>query len=109
MTEQRRAWQEQAIRALDLCNLESDDGDNGHDLATAEAVDTVATAYVELKAALLREGTFGSLSMAEMERQLRIISMARRLVTQADKARRHTEALKDQIRGLRKTLEEEHA
>ncbi|WP_018175463.1 Na/Pi cotransporter family protein [Thioalkalivibrio sp. ALJ9] len=109
VTEQRRAWQEQAIRALDLCNLEADDGDNGHELAAAEAVDTVESAYAELKAALLREGTFGSLSMAEMERQLRIISMARRLVTQAGKARRHTEALKDQIRGLRKTPTEENA
>ncbi|WP_018948838.1 Na/Pi cotransporter family protein [Thioalkalivibrio sp. ALMg11] len=106
INEQRRAWQEQVIRALDLANLESE---NGGGLAAAEAVSTVETAYAELKAALLREGTFGSLSMPEMERQLRIISMARRLVTQADKARRHTEALEDQIQGLRKTLEPETA
>lgn len=106
INEQRRAWQEQVIRALDLANLESE---NGGGLAAAEAVSTVETAYAELKAALLREGTFGSLSMPEMERQLRIISMARRLVTQADKARRHTEALEDQIHGLRKTLEPENA
>ncbi|WP_018141869.1 Na/Pi cotransporter family protein [Thioalkalivibrio sp. ALJ7] len=109
VSEQRRAWQEQAIRALDLCNLESDDGDDGHALAATEAVSTVEAAYAELKAALLREGTFGSLAMSEMERQLRIISTARRLVTQADKARRHTEALESQIRGLRKTLEPENA
>ncbi|WP_373025755.1 Na/Pi cotransporter family protein [Thioalkalivibrio sp.] len=106
VSEQRRAWQEQVIRALDLANLENE---NGGGLAATEAVDTVETAYAELKAALLREGTFGSLSMTEMERQLRIISMARRLVTQADKARRHTEALEDQIQGLRKTLEPENA
>ncbi|WP_019595170.1 Na/Pi cotransporter family protein [Thioalkalivibrio sp. ALM2T] len=105
VSEQRRAWQEQVIRALDLANLESETGGG---LAATEAVSTVETAYAELKAALLREGTFGSLSMTEMERQLRIISMARRLVTQADKARRHTEALEDQIQGLRKTLEPEN-
>lgn len=102
ISEQRRAWQEQVIRALDLANLESD---NGEGLAATEAVSAVEEAYAGLKATLLREGTFGSLSMAEMERQLRIISMARRLVTQADKARRHTEALEHYPQDIHSTTD----
>lgn len=103
ITEQRRNWQQQLIRALDLARLEPD---NQHSEEIARAVAAVEQAYPDLKAALLREGTFGELSMTEMERQLRIISMARRLVTQADKARQHTEALLQRINGTRRLQEE---
>ncbi len=98
ISRQRRGWQEQVIRALDLARLEAD---NGQSDAMGAAVEAVEQAYHELKAALLREGTFGSLSLTEMERQLRIISMARRLVTESDKARRHAESMHERLEGVR--------
>ena len=94
ITEQRRQWQERAIRALDLCRLEPDDPRRDE---AGPAVDKVESKYAQLKQALLREGTSGALPIPDMERQLRIISMARRLVTQADKARRHGDHLYTQV------------
>ncbi|OOG22736.1 Na/Pi-cotransporter II-like protein [Thioalkalivibrio denitrificans] len=91
---QRRQWQELAVRALDLARLEP--GDPQRDDA-AEAVAQVEQEYARLKQALLREGTSGSIPIPEMERQLRIISMARRLVTQSDKARRYEDHLHSQV------------
>ncbi|WP_018233598.1 Na/Pi cotransporter family protein [Thioalkalivibrio thiocyanodenitrificans] len=90
IAEQRRQWQALAIRALDLARLEPDDPRRE---TVAEAVARVESEYARLKQALLREGTSGALPIPEMERQLRIISMARRLVTQADKARHHGDHL----------------
>jgi phosphate:Na+ symporter len=99
IAEQRRQWQELAIRALDLARLEP--GDPLRDSA-AEAVAQVESEYARLKQALLREGTSGAIPIPEMERQLRIISMARRLVAQADKARRYG----DHLAGLAGRTEE---
>lgn len=94
MTELRRQWQNLAVRALDLARLEPDDPQRGD---AAEAVAQVESEYARLKQALLREGTSGNIPIPEMERQLRIISMARRLVTQADKARRYGDHLDSQV------------
>lgn len=104
IAEQRRQWQELAIRALDLARLEP--GDPLRDSA-AEAVTQVESEYARLKQALLREGTSGAVAIPEMERQLRIISMARRLVTQADKARRHGDHLEELIGATAARLKEE--
>ncbi|WP_019570570.1 MULTISPECIES: Na/Pi cotransporter family protein [unclassified Thioalkalivibrio] len=87
MTSQRRAWQARVIRALDCARLEREE--DQPDTTTGnmqDALEEVESAYQELKSALLREGTFGALSLAEMDRQLRIISLARRLASQAAKA-----------------------
>jgi phosphate:Na+ symporter len=104
IAEQRRQWQELAIRALDLARLEP--GDPMRDSA-ADAVALVEAEYARLKQALLREGTSGAIPIPEMERQLRIISMARRLVTQADKARRYGDQLEELIGATAKRLKEE--
>lgn len=97
ITEQRRRWQALAVRTLDLARLEP--GDPQRD-RTADALATVESEYALLKQALLREGTSGSIPIPEMERQLRIISMARRMVTQADKARRYGDHLAQLVEGI---------
>jgi phosphate:Na+ symporter len=94
IAEQRRRWQERAIRVLDLCRLEPGDPQRA---SAAEAVTRAESDYAQLKQALLREGTSGAIPIPEMERQLRIISMARRLVAQADKARRYGDHLYAQV------------
>ena len=94
MTARRRAWQGRVIRALDWARLEADEETAGTPAEeVSRAVEDVEAAYQELKAALLREGTFGALSMAEMDRQLRIISLARRLAGQAARAHERGTAL----------------
>lgn len=97
ITTRRRDWQGRVIRALDRGRLETED--DGDEQEMNLAIEEVEEAYQDLKAALLREGTFGSLSMAEMDRQLRIISLARRMVTQANKARTHLQAVRAHSEG----------
>ncbi|WP_019590148.1 MULTISPECIES: Na/Pi cotransporter family protein [unclassified Thioalkalivibrio] len=88
----RRAWQGRVIHALDRSRVETEDDVGEQEMN--QAMTEVEEAYQDLKAALLREGTFGSLSMAEMDRQLRIISLARRMAGQAAKARAHLQAVR---------------
>lgn len=86
----RHSWQQRVVLLLEL----ADTMGGGFDADAAEALHTeVEGDYHTLKQAILRAGTAGALSVPEMERQLSLISQARRMATQAVKAARHMSSL----------------
>jgi phosphate:Na+ symporter len=84
-------WRQLALRWLDLNHLEPEEDGEIHPLE--DLLNEVLADYQRLKQQLLGAGTRADLSLEAMDRHLTALSLARRVLFQADKARRLTEAL----------------
>jgi phosphate:Na+ symporter len=78
-------WRQTAVRWLDLNRLDPDDDVEEHQLEALQR--EILEDYQRLKKQLLRAGTRGEMSLETMEHHLAVISLARRILFQADKAR----------------------
>jgi phosphate:Na+ symporter len=84
-------WRQLALRWLDLNHLEPEEDGEIHPLE--DLLNEVLADYQRLKQQLLGAGTRADLSLEAMDRHLTALSLARRVLFQADKARRLTDAL----------------
>jgi len=84
-------WRQLAQRWLDLNHLEPDEDREPHPIG--ELLDEILADYQRLKQQLLGAGARGDLSLEAMDQHLTTLSLARRLLFQADKARRLTDTL----------------
>ena len=90
ITAKRHEWQLRVVRLLEL----TDAAGGGFNVEAARTLgDEIEGAYHALKQSLLRAGTAGELPIPEMERQLQIISLSRRMAGQALKAAQRMEGL----------------
>jgi len=84
-------WRQLAQRWLDLNRLEPDEDREPHPIG--ELLDEILTDYQHLKQQLLGAGARGDLSLEAMDQHLTALSLARRMLFQAEKARRLTDTL----------------